>query len=604
LYPGRYLSAARGEDDTMSTNGEPFEQQALERLAHVSEIPVGGGKVVKRRGKQIALVRIDEDRVFAIDNRCPHEGYPLVEGTVKDCVLTCDWHNWKFDLRSGACLRGGEDVRAYPLLIKEGEIHVDLRDPDPGAQKPRAEASFREAVLKRDMGRAARDALRLLELGSKPEDLIAEATEIAAARLEWGWDHGLTVAAECVRALPLYEGAERVIPVTQAVAGAMDRALNRPVRPRPPVEEGAGARSMEEARRSFRELLEAEEQERAEATFIRALEAGMGIEEAKRWLFTAATDHFLDYGHGIIYAVRAIQMLELVGWEWAPKLLPSVAFQIAWGTREDRLPYMRRFQALLREVEPELSRLFELQGQGEGPAGWSGEELFKQVVDGSLEDGVSGVLEALRAGVSFDRIISPITAAAGERLLRFDRQIDRDPTREEGWLDVTHLITHANAARTAFAMQPSPELLRALFYSARFVWSVRKLDRPGEAAGTLPDPEGIERPGEEILSAIEAAIGDRDERRALALTRGYLAAGHAEEALGRRLIRFAIADSASVEIMIAHTIKTTVAAVEELAAIREPYRALPLLGAVRFLAAPKRERWVYRNTLRALSMLT
>ncbi len=55
--------------------------------------------------------------------------------------------------------------------------------------------------------------------------------------------------------------------------------------------------------------------------------------------------------------------------------------------------------------------------------------------------------------------------------------------------------------------------------------------------------------------------------------------------------------------MIAHTIKTTVAAVEELAAMRAPYRSLPLLGAVRFLAAPKRERWVYRNTLRALSML-
>jgi len=85
-------------------------EDALERVAHVSEIPVDGGKVIKRRGKQVALVRVDDERVFAIDNRCPHEGYPLVEGTVKDCVLTCDWHNWKFDLRSGACLRGGEDV--------------------------------------------------------------------------------------------------------------------------------------------------------------------------------------------------------------------------------------------------------------------------------------------------------------------------------------------------------------------------------------------------------------------------------------------------------------------------------------------------------------
>ena len=590
----------------MSTNPDPIDE-ALERLARVSEIPVGGGKVVKRRGKQIALVRVDEERVFAIDNRCPQEGYPLVEGTVKDCVLTCDWHNWKFDLRSGACLRGGEDVRAYPIVIKEGEIHADLRDADPAALEPKFRASFQEAVAERDMGRVARDVLRLLELGSKPEDLIAEATSFAAERLEWGWDHGLTVAAECVRALPLYAGNERAIPVTQAVAGAMDRALNRPARPKPPAllaEEGA--RSMEEARREFRRLLEAEEQGRAEAAFGSALEAGMGIEEAKRWLLPAATDHFLSYGHGLIYAVRALQMLELVGWRWAPKLLPSVVFQIGWGTREDRLPYMRRFQAMLQEVLPELSRLFELQGRGEGPAGWSDEALLYQVLDGSVEDGFKGVLEALRSGVPFDRIIGSIAAAAGERVLRFDARIDKDPTREEGWLDVTHLITHANAARTAFAMAPSPDLLRALFYSAWFVWYVRKLDRPGEGSNArtpLPEPEGMDRPGEELLSMLEASIEDRDEKRALALTRGYLAAGHDEQAMSRRLIRYAIADSAAVEIMIAHTIKTTVAAIEELAAVQAPHRELPLLGTIRFLAAPKRERWVYRNTLRALSML-
>lgn len=578
---------------------------ALERVAHVSEIPVGEGKVIKRRGKQIALVRVDEARVFAIDNRCPHEGYPLVEGSVKDCVLTCDWHNWKFDLRDGACLRGGEDVRAYPVVIEEGEIHVDLRDGDQSARLPGFRASFREAVAERDMGRVARDALRLLELGIKPEELIVEAAAYAAERLEWGWDHGLTVAAECVRALPLYEGVERVIPVTQAASAVMDRALNRPARAKPKAEEGgAGAGSMAEARGAFRTLLEEEEQGRAEAMFTSALEAGMDLEEAKRWLFPAVTDHFLSYGHGLIYTVRALQVLELVGWEHAPKLLPALVFQIAWGTREDRLPYMRKFQAMLREVEPELPRLFELQGRGEGPPAWSAEALFMKVIDGSLEDGFQAVLEALRGGVPFDRIIGPIAAAAGERLLRFDARIDRDPTREEGWLEVTHLLTHANAARTAFKMAPSPELLRALFHSARFVWSVRNLDRPIDAAASLvPEAEGSDRPAGEIVTALEEAIRDRDERRAVALARGYLEGGHDEAALGRRLVRFAIADSATVEIMIAHTIKTTVAALEELAAIDAAHRELPLLGTVRFLAAPKRERWVFVNTLRALSFL-
>jgi nitrite reductase/ring-hydroxylating ferredoxin subunit len=576
------------------------------RVAELRDVPVGGGKVVKKRGKQVALVRVDEARIYAIDNRCPHEGYPLVEGTVKDCVLTCDWHNWKFDLSSGECLRGGEDVRAYPLELRGSSVWLDLSDGDPAALRPVVQKSFEDAVAERDMGRAARDVLRLLELGVTPEELITKAAIYAADRLEWGWDHGLTVAAECVRALPLYKGAEVVIPVTQAVAGATDRALRRPVRQKPaPIAVEGG---LEEARRRFLDLLEAEEHAAAEAVFTGALASGMGPEETKRWLFPAATEHFLSYGHGLIYTVRAIQMLERVGWARAADLLPALVFQIAWGTREDRLPYMRRFQAMFRAIEPELPGLFELQARGGGAdnGAWDEGALFTKILDGSIEEGFKAVHEALRAGVPASRILDVISAASGERLLRFDARIDRDPQREEGWLDVTHLITHTHAAREAFAMCPGPETLRAVFYSARFVHYVRNLDRPvaeGQARAPLPEAEGQDAPEDELLTRIEEAIKDFDGTRAVALTRGYLAAGHREAALGERLTRYAIADSASAEIMIAHTIKTTVAAFEELAVIQGPRRALPVLATVRFLAAPKRERFVYPATLRALSML-
>jgi len=223
-------------------SGSEDKQGRFVRVAELCDVPVGGGRVIKRDRKQIALMRVDQEQVYAIDNRCPHEGYPLAEGTLKDCVLTCDWHNWKFDLRSGECLRGGEDVRAYPLRIEDGGVWLDLHEEAAPLALPRAQASFEEAVAKRDLSRVSRDALRLLELGVKPEELIASAAEHAAAHLEWGWDHGLTVAAECVRALPLYEGLEAVIPISQAVAAVTDRALRMPVRK---VAEGADVRSEE-----------------------------------------------------------------------------------------------------------------------------------------------------------------------------------------------------------------------------------------------------------------------------------------------------------------------------------------------------------------------
>ena len=64
-----------------------------------------------------------------MDNRCPHEGYALIRGDVRGDVLTCAWHNWKFELGSGSCLFGGEDVRAYPVEVRGTDVWLDVTDP-------------------------------------------------------------------------------------------------------------------------------------------------------------------------------------------------------------------------------------------------------------------------------------------------------------------------------------------------------------------------------------------------------------------------------------------------------------------------------------------
>ena len=96
------------------------------KAMNAADIKPGQAKVVRVEDKQIAVFRLDEGKYCAIDNRCPHEGYPLVQGTVNDCVLTCDWHNWKFDLNDGKCTRGGEDVRSYPIHIDNGDLAVRI----------------------------------------------------------------------------------------------------------------------------------------------------------------------------------------------------------------------------------------------------------------------------------------------------------------------------------------------------------------------------------------------------------------------------------------------------------------------------------------------
>ena len=64
------------------------------RAAAVDDITEGGAKSFAYLDKRIALFRAPRG-VYASDNRCPHQGYALVRGDVKDDVLTCAWHNSK-----------------------------------------------------------------------------------------------------------------------------------------------------------------------------------------------------------------------------------------------------------------------------------------------------------------------------------------------------------------------------------------------------------------------------------------------------------------------------------------------------------------------------
>src|SRR5262245_9429505 len=70
------------------------------RVCSAEELERDRHRVVSAEGR-IILVLTDNGRVFALDNRCPHMGFPLHRGTVSDGLLTCHWHHAKFDLDGG-----------------------------------------------------------------------------------------------------------------------------------------------------------------------------------------------------------------------------------------------------------------------------------------------------------------------------------------------------------------------------------------------------------------------------------------------------------------------------------------------------------------------
>ncbi|MSP50634.1 MAG: hypothetical protein EXQ95_15085 [Alphaproteobacteria bacterium] len=72
---------------------------AWEKALQLDRLKRDGRAVAKIGNRQVALFQT-EGGILACNNRCPHEGYPLREGNLDGaCILTCNWHNWKFDLR-------------------------------------------------------------------------------------------------------------------------------------------------------------------------------------------------------------------------------------------------------------------------------------------------------------------------------------------------------------------------------------------------------------------------------------------------------------------------------------------------------------------------
>ena len=77
---------------------------------------------VEAAGKALALASVD-GRVTALDDRCPHFGASLSDGSIEGSVVVCPWHGREYDLLTGRCI-GFQDVNAYPVEVREDGIFV------------------------------------------------------------------------------------------------------------------------------------------------------------------------------------------------------------------------------------------------------------------------------------------------------------------------------------------------------------------------------------------------------------------------------------------------------------------------------------------------
>lgn len=554
-------------------------------VAKLRELPEAGAKLFRHLDRRVAVFRTPTG-VRAIDNRCPHEGYALARGHVRNDVLTCRWHNWKFDLETGACLFGGEGVRTYPVKIDGGIVYIDVTEPEPEELEPQLFASLLEAIGTVDVSRMARDTMRLHRIGTPLAEVVREGLRYGAPRAEYGWNHSLATLVTCLQYARTFDGPLAAMPVIQGLSVVSETEVRRPLRSRPePLDVRAVYGSTAEALAAFPRLVDDERAHDAEALLRGLLVADVPPAAIRHMLLTAITDHFLGYGHPLIYCQKAFQLLEEIGWQEADSVLGPLVPNMVLSTRYDQLPWMRRFLAAWDGADVDLSSCRD----GTPRSAFDEKAFVRALTDGSPDDAARALCQALQAHTPIEALIDAVARAASTRFLRFDLDLDLDDTNEWGWLDVTHTMTYIDAVRWAWRVAPSAELLRGLVHAVWFVQWSQRFDGPTTTPTLSRRPDGAD----DILAAIRA----RDPEAAVALVGGY--AGP-PAALDLVLGQAAIEDNSVAPIMIAHTVKTTRAATNEARFLDD--RA-PLSAAARFLAAPKRERWVYQSTLEAISLL-
>lgn len=98
----------------------------MKAVATISEVPNFGKKVVSVSGREIVLINV-KGTIFAVENECPHQGSPLTAAIVKDGVISCPRHGYRFNLKDGHCDEHPEFVLAtFRVQLNGDVILVDL----------------------------------------------------------------------------------------------------------------------------------------------------------------------------------------------------------------------------------------------------------------------------------------------------------------------------------------------------------------------------------------------------------------------------------------------------------------------------------------------
>lgn len=145
-------------------------------VAEVAEVPRDRTKIIKVAGTPIALLNVG-GTIYALEHSCPHQGGPIGEGEIEGMTITCPWHEWKFDIRTGANDRDPTILaKTYQVKVVDGLVLVEVSRLLAGAKRNREMARRVTAgdapeTIGRELGVSAEEVAQTAEAARVGERL-------------------------------------------------------------------------------------------------------------------------------------------------------------------------------------------------------------------------------------------------------------------------------------------------------------------------------------------------------------------------------------------------------------------------------------------------
>lgn len=543
------------------------------RAASLADVREQGILTTQVDGHTVAIFNTSEG-IFAVDNRCPHMGFPLDRGTVQDGILTCYWHYARFDMKSGGTFDlFADDARVFPVEVRDEAVWVDVR----ARANSHAHQEERLRVgLERDLPLViAKSVLTLLGDGADWRRAVAPfriGLDFGARYRQGGWGQGLTILTCMMNLLPALPPEDRPRALYQGLSAVAADSFNHPprfvVRPLPGERVDVGT-----LKRWFRQFVEVRDDEGAERCIISAIRAGADQAQMADMLFAAATDHrYIQIGHVLDFTNKALEALDVAGWDMAEQVLPSLATNFARASRMEEANAWRNPVDLIAILEAAFAEMPGALSQGQANRGhWAGEAALLAVL---LQDDpraiADGLLAALADGATEVALAAVVSHAAALRIARFHT------SNEFGdWDTALHTFTFANGVEQGLRRAPSVELLRGVFDAAMSVYLDRFLNIPPARLPRVGDAGGV------LLEEMPALLNQQQQVNNAGTTVAQFLYQDGDPAqlramLGKLLLR---------EDRDFHTIQAIEAACKQSTLLPPATAAHALIAAARYLAA-------------------